>query len=73
MRNFFFLLVFLSVCATCAPKEAPPMSGDCVDHVAPNYFSDHDEKVPFKQCAWQGKSWICRLEDGANSWRCVAL
>lgn len=73
MRNYFLLLVVLGAFATCAPKEAPPMAGTCVLRAAPNYFSDYDDKVPFQQCVWQGKTWICRVEDGADAWRCVAV
>jgi len=56
MRNLLLLLVFLGVCATCAPKEAPPMSGACVDRVAPNLFDAAAADVPFKECRWRGQT-----------------
>jgi hypothetical protein len=66
-------ILLLALLAACAAREAPPMAGACVDRVAPNLFSERDESVPFRECKWQGRTWVCRLERDANAWRCVAV
>ncbi len=66
------ILLFVLFTA-CAAREAPPMSGACVDRVAPNLFDATAADVPFKECRWRGQTWLCRLEAGADAWRCVHL
>lgn len=70
MRNMIVALVLL---ASCSAKEAPPMAGTCIDRTVPNLFSVRDETVSFRQCAWKGRTWICRLEKDADAWQCVAV
>ena len=65
--------IVILVLVSCSAREAPPMAGDCADHVVPNVFGGSDEVVPYKECRWEGKTWVCRLEHDALSWRCVAV
>lgn len=66
-------ILALLTLAACSAREAPPMSGDCVDRVAPNLFDADAPNVPFRQCRWRDQTWICRLETGADAWRCVPI
>ncbi len=59
--------------AACSARKAPPMSGTCVDRVSPNFFDQDAPDVEFKVCQWQDRIWVCRLEEEADAWRCVAL
>lgn len=67
------MILILALLAACGAREASPMSGTCVDRVVPNLFDGSAADVPFRQCRWQGKTWVCRLENGADAWRCVAV
>lgn len=66
-------VILMVALAACSAKEAPEMAGICEDRAAPNLFSDRHEAVPFKQCRWQGKVWVCMLEPGADAWKCRAV
>lgn len=69
------MILLLVLVAACAAREAPPMAGTCIDRVAPNLFdaTAAAADVPFKECRWRSQTWLCRLETGADTWRCVRL
>lgn len=70
MRTFIKITLAVMAIAACSPREAPPMAGDCVDRTVPNVFGGPDEVVSFKQCRWQGATWVCRVSRDAMEWTC---
>jgi hypothetical protein len=67
------MILTLTLLAACSAREAAPMSGACVDRLAPNLFDASAADVPFKECRWRNQTWVCRLERGSDAWRCVAI
>ena len=65
------ILTLVLMMSACSTREAPPMSGTCVDRVAPNLFDATAANVPFKECRWRSQTWICRPRPGAGAWRYV--
>jgi hypothetical protein len=64
------MIVAFTLLASCSTKEAPPMAGACANRVVANLFNEREEAVPFRECRWQGRVWVCRLID---DWQCVAV
>lgn len=69
------MILTCALLASCSPTKPAPMSGLCVDRLAPNIFigDANAPDEPFTECRWRSQTWICRLEQGADAWRCVAI